>query len=423
MKRPRSLTEVAASGLCSGCGLCAGMARGDTVRMVMTDEGFLRPRVAPDIDPAEHARLLEMCPGLHVGQPPTRAPYLDARWGPYQRLVKAHATDPLLRHRGSSGGVISAITNFLLKTSQVEFILHVAADPGAPLRSRIQISRNPNDLLEAAGARYGPAAPLARLGEALAWDLPFAIVGKPCDIAGVRNLASRDPRVDRLVRYTIAFFCGGVSSLCISEQIVGKYGLGPQDVAELRYRGFGCPGATRIAAKDGRIFEQTYDQTWSGELNQEIQFRCKICADSIGEHADIVCGDAWETLDGYAHVEHDGWNSVIARSVTGDRLLRDAELAGIVATEPLSIDALDRIQPHQVERKAQMLARLAGLRLSSQPVPTYRGLRLLRSAWTEWRRFIPVMLGTYRRARAGANRENTIARDPEDRARPATRPS
>jgi coenzyme F420 hydrogenase subunit beta len=423
VRQPRSLTEVAASGLCSGCGLCAGMARGGTVKMVMTDEGFLRPHVAPNIDPAEHARLLGMCPGFHLEQLSTRAPYLNAHWGPYRRLAKAHAADPMLRHRGSSGGVISAITNFLLETSQVQFVLHVRADADAPLRSRIQTSRNLNELLEAAGARYGPAAPLARLGEMLAWDLPFAIVGKPCDIAGVRNLAARDPRVDRLVRYTIAFFCGGVSSLCISEQIVRKYGLEPQDVAALRYRGFGCPGATHIAAKDGRTFEQTYDETWSEELNQEIQFRCKICADSTGEHADIVCGDAWETLDGYAHVEHEGWNSVIARSAAGDQLLRAAEAAGVVVTKPLSIDALDRIQPHQVERKAQMLARLAGLRLSRQPVPRYRGLRLLRNAWADWRSFIPGMLGTYRRARAGANRENINARDPAGRAPPATRPS
>jgi coenzyme F420 hydrogenase subunit beta len=121
-------------------------------------------------------------------------------------------------------------------------------------------------------------------------------------------------------------------------------------------------------------------------------------------------------MDGYAHTEHEGWNSVIARTSAGDRLLREAEEAGVIATEPLSIDDLDRIQPHQVERKAQMLARLAGLRLSREPVPDYRGLRLLRSAWTGWRKFIPGALGTYRRVKAGANREDTTARGPADPA-------
>ncbi len=391
--------------------------------MVMTEAGYLRPSVADDIESDEQERLLDICPGIRVGTPPLDAPLLDTHWGSHHRVLKAHATDPEFRHRGSSGGVISAIADFLLESSRVQFILHVAADPGAPLRSRIQVSRNRTDLLEGAGARYGPAAPLARIEELLAWNLPFAIIGKPCDIAGVRNLARLDARVDRLVRYTLSFFCGGVSSLCISEQIVAKYGLEPQDVALMRYRGYGCPGATHIAARDGRVFEQTYDETWSEELNEEIQFRCKICPDSTGEHADIVCGDAWETLDGYAHTEHDGWNSLITRTAAGDRLLRDAEVARVIATEPLSIAALDRIQPHQVERKSQMLARIAGLRLSREPAPDYRGLRLLRSAWSGWRKLIPGVLGTYRRVRAGAHRENTTERGPPTREPRATRPS
>jgi coenzyme F420 hydrogenase subunit beta len=399
------------------------MARDNAVRMVMTEAGYLRPSVAAGLAPEEHGRLLEICPGIRVGPPPRDAPLLDAHWGFYHRVSKAHATDPEVRHRASSGGVISAIAQFLLESSRVQFILHVAADREAPLRSCIQVSRDRTDLLEATGARYGPASPLARVEEMLAWNLPFAIIGKPCDIAGVRNLARQDARVDRLIRYTLSFFCGGVSSLRISEQIVAKYGLEPQDVATMRYRGFGCPGATHIAAKDGRVFEQSYDETWSEELNEEIQFRCKICPDSTGEHADIVCGDAWETVDGYAHVEHDGWNSVITRTATGERLWRDAVQAGVVATEPLSIDALGRIQPHQLERKSQMHARLAGLRLSGEPVPDYRGLRLLRSAWAGWRRFIPGVLGTYRRIRAGANREDVTARGPADPAPRATRPS
>jgi coenzyme F420 hydrogenase subunit beta len=308
--------------------------------------------------------------------------------------------------------VITAIANFLLETSRVDFVLHIGAEPAAPLRSHIQTSRNRAGLLEGAGARYGPAAPLERIDELLGRGVPFAIIGKPCDIAGIRNLARRDPRVDRLVRLTVSFFCAGVSSLCISEQIVRKYGLQPTEVAAMRYRGHGCPGATHIESKDGRVFEQSYDETWSEELNQDIQFRCKICPDSTGEHADIVCGDAWESMDGYAHREHDGWNSVIARTTAGERLLRELEAARAVATAPMSIEDLDRIQPHQVERKAAVLARLAGLRLQGQPVPHYRGLRLLRSAIAGWRRFVPSVLGTYRRVRSGANREDAIARVP-----------
>jgi spermidine/putrescine transport system permease protein len=379
--------------------------------MAMTRDGYLRPRVARDIGHQEHARLLAICPGNRVQSSASDAPRSDAVWGPYHRLLKGHATDDETRYRASSGGVISAIAEFLLSSGSVSFVLHVAADPCAPLRSRVQMSRSRAEVLAAASARYGPAAPLETIGDVLALNLPFAVIGKPCDIAGVRNLARDEPRIAHLMRLTVAFFCAGVSSLLISESIVGKYGLRPQDVKTMRYRGNGCPGATRIEAKDGRTFEQTYDDTWSEELNQDIQFRCKICPDSTGEQADIACGDAWIGIDGYAHREHDGWNSVICRTETGNRLLRQMEAGGAIATQPLSIEDLNRIQPHQVERKTEVLARLTGLALRRQPIPHYRGLRLLRNAWTGRDRYLKGVLGTYRRVRHGANREDNVPED------------
>jgi ABC-type spermidine/putrescine transport system permease subunit I/coenzyme F420-reducing hydrogenase beta subunit len=410
VSRARSLDDIAAQGLCSGCGLCAGATDSANVRMVMTRDGYLRPRVSSLIDAQEHARLVSLCPGAHIAlersEPP---PHSDSIWGAYHGIHKGHACDEEMRFRASSGGVISAIAEFLLRSRRVEFVLQIAADHAAPLRSRVRLSRTRDEVLAAAGARYGPASPLEAIGEALAREAPFAVIGKPCDLAGLRNLARLDPRVDRWVRLTIGFFCGGVSSVRISEAIVGKYGLQPREVKTLRYRGHGCPGATFVEAVDGRVFTQTYDETWSDELNEEIQFRCKICPDSIGEQADIVCGDAWATMDGYAHIEHEGWDSIIARTARGAALLGEMRTARALTLEPLVIRDLDRIQPHQVERKTEVLARLTGLALQGRLRPKFRGLRLVRNAWTGRRRFVRTALGTMRRLRRGANLEDTRA--------------
>jgi coenzyme F420 hydrogenase subunit beta len=177
-------------------------------------------------------------------------------------------------------------------------------------------------------------------------------------------------------------------------------------VTAMRYRGHGCPGPTHIRCRDGRVFEQSYDETWSEELAQEIQFRCKICPDSIGEQADIVCGDAWVGAGGYAHAEHDGWNAIVARSAAGAALLREMEAAGSLVSEPLAIRDLDLIQPHQVERKRALLARLAALAVKRQPRPRYRGFRLAANAWAGHGRFLQNFLGTCRRIGRGANRES-----------------
>jgi spermidine/putrescine transport system permease protein len=411
VSRPQSLTEVASFGLCTGCGLCAGIAPKGTVSLVMTQDGFLRPQPTAALERNEERRLLALCPGNNLRQLDSEAPLLDEAWGPYHRLLKGHATDEEIRFCASSGGVISAIARFLLETRRVDFILHVAADPAAPLRSKIQVSSGRDSILAGASARYGPAAPLETIDDLLALNRPFAVIGKPCDIAGIRNLMRSDERAARLICLTVAFFCAGVSSLRISEGIVGKYGLRAEDVKVLRYRGHGCPGVTHIEAKDGRVFTQTYDDTWSEELNQEIQFRCKICADGTGEQADIACGDAWIGADGYAYAEHDGWNSIIARTEAGDRLLLEMEAAGAIATAPNTTDDLGRMQPHQVERKRAVLARLAGLALRLQPRPRYAGFRLVANAWTGGEMFWENLRGTFRRVGRGANREDLSPRD------------
>jgi coenzyme F420 hydrogenase subunit beta len=381
------------------------MAGADRVRLEMTEDGFLRPRIRQPLPIDEERRILSACPGNRQQATPEPGARIDPLWGPTRRLARGRATDEEMRFKAASGGVISALATYLLVSGEVEAILHTVADPAQALRSLPQVSRSPQGVMQAAGARYGPAAPLTDLEAMLAAGRPFAVIGKPCDIAAIRNLARIDPRVDRWVRYRIAFFCAGVSSLGISQAIIGKYGLAEDQVRLMRYRGYGCPGPTHIEAKDGRVFEQSYDETWGSELAQEIQFRCKICPDATGEQADIACGDAWITADGYAHGEYESWNAVIARSAAGEALLARMEREAKLKLLPNSIDELNRMQPHQGERKMAILPRLAGLLLAGQPRPRYAGLRILATGWAGRRSFLKNLIGMRRRLRRGANRE------------------
>jgi coenzyme F420 hydrogenase subunit beta len=394
------ITRVVEGGMCVGCGLCESLAGRDNLQMVMSGDGFLRPAAAgPGLAPELENDILAVCPGMHQrrGNDHVAA---DPVWGVRRGVYVSEVSDDRVSFEGASGGAITAIATQLLETDEVRSVLHVMADPERPMRSVACVSRSREDIRRAAGSRYGPVAPLTRVHEVLARGEPFAFVGKPCDVAGVRNLARHDDRVDKLMRAAISFPCGGLPSHAASVRMASRYGFAEDEISLMRHRGHGCPGPTRIEALDGRAHEQEFDDTWFREFGPDVQFRCKICPDSMGEQADIVCGDAWD-IDG----KRNNVNLLIARTPTGSKLVERIAAAGVFKLKPLDNDALDRIQPHHRARKVAVTARILGLLMAGQMIPMFRNMGLVGSAIRGWRGFLSNMLGAHARARAGGNRE------------------
>jgi len=382
---PIPIERIVQNGLCIGCGLCESLGGRWRVRMVMTPEGRERPAVLEPLDDATLALINAVCPGVTVeGPDPTVTDTTvrwDAIWGPAIRIAKGYAGDPEVRFQGSAGGGLSALAIHLLESGEVDFILHVAASREKPMRSERHLSFDRAQVLVGAGARYGPAAPLTDLVSLLERGRPFAFIGKPCDLAALRSFARQDPRVDRLVRYHLGFVCGGASEFAKSLEFVRSFGLEEDDVAMLRYRGMGNPGMTRVEAKDGRAFEVTYNDLWEDEGKWRLQFRCKICADAIGELADIAVSDVWP--GGGPTGEDAGFNGFITRTPKGHALLQEAERAGaLVLLEDWDFRDLDWVQPHQVTKKQALAARLDAMRDAGVPTPSFQRLRLDAAAAT-----------------------------------------
>jgi coenzyme F420 hydrogenase subunit beta len=425
MPRPLDIDEIVRSGLCIGCGLCESVGGRERVEIVTTGDGRERPRSLGPLDARTLRAINAVCPGTRVeGADHTRlAPgtAIDPIWGPIATVVRGHATDAVLRHRGSSGGVLSALAQLLLDSGRVELIVHVAASRQAPMRTERHLSFDRVDVLEACGSRYGPAAPLRDFLAVLDRGRPFALIGKPCDVGAVRNLARVDPRVDRHMRYALSMICGGASELGKSHHLLDRFGVAERDLALFRYRGHGNPGLTRIETRDGRVHELTYAEMWEDEATWRLQSRCKICPDAIGEAADIVAGDTWP--NGTPLAEDEGFNSILARTAAGVELLEAAVAAGVITVcEPLSARQLDLFNPHQVAKKRAVGARLAALRAVRRPVPRVRRLRIARLALGNGiRPAVREFRGTLRRRRAGRLGEAAVveaARAPEPAALP-----
>lgn len=404
----RALEAIVENGLCIGCGLCQSVAGRDRVRVVMTDDGRERPIALAPLDRKTLDRIFEICPGVRIEglTTPVGANFHDdPMWGRYAFLKRGYAGDPEIRFKGATGGVLTALAIHLLETKQVDFILHVTPSETHPMRTRAHISRTRADVMRGIASRYGPAAPLVDLLACLDEGRPFAVVAKPCDLAGVRNLARLDPRVDSLIRFRLTMVCGGASEFGFSTDIVRSCGLEERDVTLMRYRGYGCPGPTRIEARDGRAFERSYDEVWQSEDKWRIQSRCKLCPEALGEFADVVALDVWPNADPQG--EDEGFNAIFARTERGLALLDDAiKTRALVVDRDYTPRELDWFQPHQTRKKRAMAARYLGLALAGQMVPRVRRVRLLRQAREGGpATFIRECLGALLRSRKGRTRE------------------
>ncbi len=384
-----SIETIIEAGLCIGCGLCRSIAP-DAIGMEMRPDGAEVPVARRPLTDRELGLINETCPGVRVDgrRPETESPAArwDTIWGPAIAMARGYAGDPEVRFRCSAGGGTSALGIHLLEAGEVDFILHVRASRRQPMRSEARVSRTRADVLESAGSRYGPAAPLVDLIQQLDRGRPFAVIGKPCDISAIQNLSRVDPRVDELVRYRIAIVCGGASSFRLSLDLIERFGVSEPEVSLLRYRGYGNPGRTRVETGDGRAYEVTYNDLWADEDKWRIFFRCKICGDALGESADIAISDVWP--GGGPTGEDAGFNGFIARTERGAGLLRRAVEAGaLTLVGDMDFRNFDVVQPHQVRKKQAITARLAALREAGFPAPDYRDLRLDEAAATATREF------------------------------------
>lgn len=373
-----AVDRVVAADNCSGCGLCAALS--DQIEMRLDNDGYLRPVwVGGEAVVADNtvARFRASCPGVAVKPPQLPSVRRHVTFGPYVSAWSGWAIDEHTRHSGSSAGVLTALSNWLIESGRATKVVGAAASRRSPSRTVPVTIRSRSDALDAAGSRYAP------VGVAAAFSVDpqepaAAFVGKPCEAYAVRGAIEHSG--NGRAPFIMSFFCAGVPSQHATEALVSKLAPGAE-IESVRYRGNGWPGRFSVRAADGTVAEMDYEESWGRHLGPYIQSRCKICPDGTGEHADLSVGDFWRADEhGYPlFADSSASSAVIARTRRGHEALMAAQHAGIVELRPIALDEVAKVQPLQVRRRRLLLPRLIGRLLAGQAVPRVRGYRLLRN--------------------------------------------
>ncbi|HIZ37819.1 MAG TPA: Coenzyme F420 hydrogenase/dehydrogenase, beta subunit C-terminal domain [Candidatus Ruania gallistercoris] len=406
--RLNSIDAVVDAHLCTGCGVCAYL-RPDSLRMRDVDGVGVRPLPIVGITSGVAGTALAACPGRsleHDAASLEEAPF-GGGWGPVLELYECWATDPEVRHRGSSGGVVSALAAHAVTSRAAVGALQVQARSDAPLLNETRLNSSYAEIVSAAGSRYSPASPCERLDLVEAAEGPCVVVGKPCDIAATRAAADRRPELAKKVGLTIGIFCAGTPATAATEDLVRQLGSDPTDVERLDYRGDGWPGEFRFRTKSGQTRSLSYAESW-GSLTKRRQWRCMICPDHTGEFADLSVGDPWyRRTDGQA-----GRSLVVVRTERGRAALQRALTDGAVQGGPLPLNKLPASQPSLESTRGSLWGRLVTLRLARVGTPTFRRMPTFR-LWLRLsgRQKFSSFAGTVRRIRRRGLRRPEFSRE------------
>jgi coenzyme F420 hydrogenase subunit beta len=252
----------------------------------------------------------------------------DPLLGYYRSLRVGQAISVETRQRGSSGGVVTALLTHLLEEGQIKGTVAVTMSKASPWRCEASLLTTVQELEGTAQSKYSMVSLDALLAVARKEEGPFAVVGLPCHVHGLRRLQRLGSFREKFP-LVIGLFCGLNVRPAATDYLIRKLGFEKEEVSHLEYRGGNWPGGLLVRASDGR--EGFIPKAQYNYVNLlYIPRRCLVCPDLTNELADISVGDVW--LEQYAG----GWSTVIGRSAHGERILTQAALKGVIRMNELT---------------------------------------------------------------------------------------
>lgn len=373
--------------LCTNCGFCVPVCPTAAIGMQRDMESA---ELLPVVDAAACVMCplcLAVCPGADVDFDRYYHDYLNTdrqrRYAGYLRSAWiGHSTDPEHRRASASGGMLTELAAFALRSGELDYVVSIRDRDDDPLQQQMVLYDDPEALRRSRGSIYLPVALGEDLNELLDRGLPadarLGLIGLPCHIHAAHRLFDTRGRFRRF-RWTLIFglFCGGTWTFRAAEEFLAHQGYALADVRRFRFRGEGWPGAiqwiTRDAARHeyrrhGRSLGQKLVQTtFFPAYSYHTPTRCLSCSDGLAELADLAFGDPWLKSE---RGDKEGSSIAVVRSERAARLLDAAIRAGVIECREVGDDEVLISQKGMLTFKQNYSAFTAAA--GSRGAPVYR---------------------------------------------------
>jgi len=202
-------------------------------------------------------------------------------------MYLAWSSDDNILNKTQSGGAVTSLLKFTLENRRVDAVLAIKARDGNRYDGIPILTSDPEEVIETAGALHCVTVNIPRyIKEYLggAFDMKLAVVGKPCDIRGIIELAKRE-QIDLDNLLLIGLNCSGTLSPVVAKKtIVEEFGVDPLDVV---YEDI----------EDNKLVIRLKNGTEKAKELQKLEEKgygrrenCRRCEIKIPTMADIACG-------------------------------------------------------------------------------------------------------------------------------------
>lgn len=367
--------NVIGKGLCARCGICKGIC---PVQVIGFDEDAY-PLLTGDC--TECGFCTKCCPGGEVDFARLSETVFGASYSPdtlegyTENRYVCHPTNHECRLRGASGGIVTALLEYLLEKGKIDGALVVGMNPETPYRTLGVLATTVQEIRDAAQSKYSITPSMEALQQIRKSKGKFAVVGLPCQIHGLRKMAEVDSALSAKLDYILGLYCNCNLNPRGPIEAIEACGISLSDVARFDFRGGGWPGGFFVTRKDGSTIPL---HTINIKNVMNVMFRlygadrCGLCVDALAEYADLSFGDFWtfDYPDKFQELER--CTLISQRTPKGLELLREAEKDGAIISHLLPEDRMSkRILQMSQGKKNRAFVRLHKRGLKGEATPQY----------------------------------------------------
>jgi coenzyme F420 hydrogenase subunit beta len=295
--------------------------------------------------------------------------------GHFRQILVGHATNHLVREKGTGGGIITALAIMLLESGEVNGCVVTRMRADKPWLGEPFIATTRDEIMESTGSRYTVIPLNETLRTIRQNEGEYAIIGLPCHNHGLRHSMAQDEILASRIKVILGTFCGGTLEPIVVPELLKTKNIPLDSITDFEFRGGEWPGQMRAVFADKPPQAVHFSNYKDGAYNYLIGIymprRCQVCYDGSNLFADLAVGDAW-TRDENGRYKHNSQSRVLVRNALGQTVVQQAIEQGVVTLNDVSQDPCYKTHRMSTQRKGlNAPLRYARWQKKNIPVPQY----------------------------------------------------